>query len=115
MWSRLPRLPRLPRSALTRPLLACRHRAPLLPQTRALATHAPPFSQPPASTAPFEVFDRRAKAAQRDRAAQRKGEVDEDGIGGLEGGRSRVVDYLRGEIAERMGERFEVGTERQGE
>lgn len=89
--------PRIPR-----PLLCT-----LIPR-RHLATHAPPFSQPPASTAPFQVFDRRAKRAQKDRAAIRKGDVDEDGIGGLVGGKSRVVDYLRGEVAERMGERFEV-------
>jgi NADH dehydrogenase [ubiquinone] 1 alpha subcomplex assembly factor 5 len=76
--------------------------------TRTLASHAPPFSQPPSSSAPFEVFDRQAKRAQKDRAAVRRGGVDEDGIGGLKGGRSRVVDYLKAEVAERMGERFEV-------
>lgn len=44
---------------------------------------------------PYIVFDREAKRAQRDRAAAANG-----------GERSRTVDYVRAEIAERLLERF---------
>lgn len=53
-------------------------------------------STPPLS--PFEVFDRKTKQIQKDRAASRDG-----------GERSRIVDYLRTEVADRMFERFMVG------
>ncbi|KAF8806275.1 S-adenosyl-L-methionine-dependent methyltransferase [Phlegmacium glaucopus] len=44
---------------------------------------------------PYQVFDRHAKTIQRDRAALRE-----------QGKRSRTVDYVRDEVAERMLERF---------
>ena len=44
---------------------------------------------------PFKVFDRQAKRSQKDRAAARDG-----------GNRSRTVDYVRSEVADRMIERF---------
>ena len=56
------------------------------------------------SPAPFEVFDRSAKRKQRDRAAMRADEKT-----GEVGAKSRVTDYLKNEVAERMFERFEVG------
>ncbi|KAF9478401.1 S-adenosyl-L-methionine-dependent methyltransferase [Pholiota conissans] len=55
-------------------------------------------SSPPPSintVGPYQVFDRNAKRIQRDRAALREG-----------GAKSRVVDYVRDEVAERMLERF---------
>lgn len=68
----------------------------LRPFHRTLASVAP--GPPPAqATTPFEVFDRNAKRRQRDRAAVRDG-----------GEKSRVTDYLRSEVADRMAERFEV-------
>ncbi|KAJ9093317.1 hypothetical protein QFC20_007140 [Naganishia adeliensis] len=67
----------------------------LRPFHRTLASVAP--GPPPAqATTPFEVFDRNAKRRQRDRAAVRDG-----------GEKSRVTDYLRSEVADRMAERFE--------
>ena len=66
-----------------------------------LASEQPSLATSPA---PFEVFDRSAKRKQRDRAAMR---VDEQT--GKTGGKSRVTDYLKNEVAERMFERFEVG------
>jgi len=48
---------------------------------------------------PFAVFDRNMKRIQRDRAASRN-----------EGEDSRVVDYLRNEVADRMIERLLVST-----
>lgn len=46
---------------------------------------------------PFRVFDRHVKRLQKDRAA------------GFDGGeRSRTVDYVRNEIADRMAERLAV-------
>lgn len=65
-----------------------------LRRSYATATDGPP---PPPTLAPYEVFDRNAKRLQRDRAASRDG-----------GDRSRLVDYLRREVAERVMERFEV-------
>jgi NADH dehydrogenase [ubiquinone] 1 alpha subcomplex assembly factor 5 len=44
---------------------------------------------------PFKVFDRQVKRSQKDRAAARDG-----------GNRSRTVDYVRNEVADRMIERF---------
>ena len=46
---------------------------------------------------PYEVFDRKVKRMQRERAALREG-----------GARSRTVDYVREEVADRMMERFLV-------
>jgi len=48
---------------------------------------------------PFTVFDRNLKRIQRDRAAAKNGGQD-----------SRVVDYLRNEVADRMIERLLVST-----
>ncbi|KAG8965478.1 hypothetical protein FRC03_000475 [Tulasnella sp. 419] len=51
---------------------------------------------PGTATAPYQVFDRHVKQLQKDRAAAAEN-----------GERSRIVDYVRNEIAERMMERFE--------
>lgn len=56
-------------------------------------TPPPPPSLP--SSKAYEVFDRNAKRMQKDRAA-------------VNVERSRTVDYLRAEVAERLFERFEV-------
>lgn len=50
------------------------------------------------SVGPYQVFDRNAKQLQKDKASLREG-----------GNRSRTVDYVRDEVAERMIERFLVG------
>ena len=79
-----------------------RHTIPSSSSTYAsLASDQPSLATTPA---PFEVFDRNAKRKQRDRAAMRV-----DAETGEEGAKSRVTDYLRNEVAERMFERFEVG------
>jgi hypothetical protein len=62
--------------------------------------HSRPFaslssSQVNSAQSPFKVFDRRVKRAQKDRAVARDG-----------GNRSRTVDYVRNEVADRMIERF---------
>jgi len=49
----------------------------------------------PTSVGPFQVFDRRAKRLQKNRAALREN-----------GERSRTVDYVRDEVADRMVERL---------
>jgi NADH dehydrogenase [ubiquinone] 1 alpha subcomplex assembly factor 5 len=49
------------------------------------------------SSSPYQIFDRHAKVLQKDRAATRDG-----------GARSKTVDYVREEVAERMMERFLV-------
>ena len=51
----------------------------------------------PYTVGPFQVFDRRVKKLQKDRAAGRD-----------DGERSRTVDYVRDEISVRMMERFLV-------
>lgn len=51
----------------------------------------------PYTVGPFQVFDRNAKRIQKDHAATWDG-----------GRRSRMVDYVRDEIADRMMERFLV-------
>ena len=53
----------------------------------------------PYTVGPFQVFDRKVKQIQKDRAALRDG-----------GNRSRTVDYVRDEIADRLMERFLVRT-----
>ncbi|KZS97847.1 S-adenosyl-L-methionine-dependent methyltransferase [Sistotremastrum niveocremeum HHB9708] len=63
------------------------------PTRAAVASRSTPIN--PNSVGPFQVFDRNAKRAQRDRAALRDG-----------GHRSRTVDYLRNEVAENMIERL---------
>ncbi|PAV21227.1 S-adenosyl-L-methionine-dependent methyltransferase [Pyrrhoderma noxium] len=49
----------------------------------------------PYTVGPFQVFDRNAKRLQKDRAVSRE-----------EGARSRTVDYVRDEVADRLVERF---------
>lgn len=72
-------------------MLATRSRLPLL---RSLATLS--HSQINIATrSPYQVFDRHAKRLQKDRAAARDG-----------GNRSRTVDYVRDDVANRMMERF---------
>ncbi|KAI0304146.1 S-adenosyl-L-methionine-dependent methyltransferase [Russula brevipes] len=67
---------------------------PRFPPLRSFASLSP--SQiTTASQSPFQVFDRHAKRLQKDRAAARDG-----------GNRSRAVDYVRDEVANRMIERF---------
>jgi NADH dehydrogenase [ubiquinone] 1 alpha subcomplex assembly factor 5 len=67
---------------------------PGLPQLRSLASLSPSQINT-ATRSPFQVFDRHAKRLQKDRAAARDG-----------GNRSRTVDYVRDEVANRMIERF---------
>jgi NADH dehydrogenase [ubiquinone] 1 alpha subcomplex assembly factor 5 len=68
------------------------------PQNHARSYAAISASSPSTNTVgPYQVFDRRAKMIQRDRAALRD-----------HGKRSRTVDYVRDEVAERMLERFLV-------
>jgi len=75
-----------------------------IPKTRAYfpVTHARNLasvidSRTGTAVGPFEVFDRKAKRLQKDAAASRDG-----------GERSRTVDYVRDEVADRMMERFMV-------
>ena len=49
----------------------------------------------PGSVGPYQVFDRHAKRLQKDRSVARDG-----------GARSRTVDYVREEVADRMIERL---------
>jgi hypothetical protein len=68
--------------------------SPRFPPLRSFASLSP--SQITTATqSPFQVFDRHAKRLQKDRAAARDG-----------GNRSRAVDYVRDEVANRMIERF---------
>jgi hypothetical protein len=67
-----------------------------LPPLRSLA-YLSPSQINTAVRSPFKVFDREAKRLQKDRAAARDG-----------GTRSRTVDYVRDEVANRMIERFIV-------
>ncbi|PPQ66744.1 hypothetical protein CVT26_009545 [Gymnopilus dilepis] len=59
----------------------------------AVSSNSPPPSMN--TVGPYEVFDRKVKRMQRERAALREG-----------GARSRTVDYVREEVANRMMERF---------
>ncbi|KZT06514.1 S-adenosyl-L-methionine-dependent methyltransferase [Laetiporus sulphureus 93-53] len=61
------------------------------PRARTLASHVSPSINPN----PYQVFDRNAKRLQKDRSAMRDG-----------GERSRTVDYVRDEVADRMIERL---------
>jgi NADH dehydrogenase [ubiquinone] 1 alpha subcomplex assembly factor 5 len=63
-------------------------------QSRSMAVLAPVSRE---SLAPFQVFDRRVKEIQKDRASARDG-----------GEQSRTVDYIRNEVAERLNERLLV-------
>ncbi|KAF8530905.1 S-adenosyl-L-methionine-dependent methyltransferase [Gautieria morchelliformis] len=72
------------------------HAHPLVkPATRSLAAVSPAFDPRAGTVGPFQVFDRHAKRLQKDRAAARAG-----------GARSRTVDYVRDEVADRMMERL---------
>lgn len=65
--------------------------------TRSLASVSSTFDARSGTVGPFQVFDRNAKRVQKDRAASRDG-----------GARSRTVDYVRDEVADRMMERLLV-------
>ena len=71
---------------------------PFRPYSRSFAAISSDSPPPTLNTVgPYQVFDRSAKVIQRDNAARREG-----------GARSRTVDYVRDEVAERMLERFMV-------
>ena len=65
-------------------------------------TYASASSGPinPSSVGPFEVFDRKVKRMQKNHSASRDN-----------GDKSRTVDYVREEVADRMVERFMVSYE----
>ena len=63
--------------------------------TRSLASAAGPLN--PGSAAPFQVFDRNLKVLHKDLSATLQ-----------DGERSRTVDYVRNEVADRMVERLMV-------
>ncbi|TBU28754.1 S-adenosyl-L-methionine-dependent methyltransferase [Dichomitus squalens] len=67
-----------------------------LVRTRTLASVSPSSAINPNSVGPFQVFDRNAKRMQKDRSAVRDG-----------GERSRTVDYVRDEVADRLVERMQ--------
>ncbi|KAF8592760.1 S-adenosyl-L-methionine-dependent methyltransferase [Ramaria rubella] len=79
--------------------MLCRTLPPLAPfikgSSRSLASVSPTFGARVGTVGPFQVFDRNAKRLQKDRAALREG-----------GARSRTVDYVREEVADRMMERL---------
>ncbi|KAF5333099.1 hypothetical protein D9611_002682 [Ephemerocybe angulata] len=79
--------------------LSLRHQlrslASRVPSRNYAAVSSSPSQTNPYTVGPYQVFDRNAKRLQRDRAVARDG-----------GDRSRTVDYIRDEIAERMMERF---------
>jgi NADH dehydrogenase [ubiquinone] 1 alpha subcomplex assembly factor 5 len=64
---------------------------------RSLAAVASSGSTNPLTVGPFRVFDREAKTMQKDRSATING-----------GERSRTVDYVREEVADRLLERLLV-------
>ncbi|KAI0082545.1 S-adenosyl-L-methionine-dependent methyltransferase [Panus rudis PR-1116 ss-1] len=65
------------------------------PRTRTLASISSAGPLNPTSVGPFQVFDRKAKVHQKDRAALRDS-----------GNRSRTVDYVREAVAENLMERL---------
>jgi len=79
------------------------------PPPRALRTYAKISPDTPPPQAPYEVFDEPSKWRQRDRALARLreapggSEIGEDGRGD-----TKIVDYLREELADRLSERVEV-------
>ncbi|PIL37539.1 hypothetical protein GSI_01233 [Ganoderma sinense ZZ0214-1] len=81
---------------LTRGRLAHISLASPLARTRALASVSSSSPINPTSVGPFQVFDRHAKQMQKDRSAAREG-----------GARSRTVDYVRDEVADRLIERMQ--------
>ena len=78
-----------------RELCAVHARAGIRTRRLASVSSSTPFN--PSSVGPYQVFDRHAKRLQRDRAALRE-----------DGARSRVVDYVRDEIADMLIERLLV-------
>ena len=75
-----------------------RRLCPFRPYSRpfaAISSNSPPATLN--TVGPYQVFDRSAKIIQRDNAARRES-----------GTKSRTVDYVRDEVAERMLERFMV-------
>lgn len=67
----------------------------MLRATRRLSASLSSNSSP--NTAPYQIFDRHAKSLQKQRAIARES-----------GSKSRTVDYLRDEVADRLMERFLV-------
>ncbi|KAI0040429.1 S-adenosyl-L-methionine-dependent methyltransferase [Auriscalpium vulgare] len=76
-------------------MLALRHARRAGSHTHARTFAAVSSSINPSGVGPFQVFDRNAKRLQKDRAVARDG-----------GERSRTVDYVRNEVADRLMERF---------
>ena len=66
-------------------------------QTRTLASVSSSTTFNPTSVGPYQVFDRKAKQLQKDRAALRE-----------DGARSQLVDYVRDEVADTLFERLLV-------
>lgn len=75
--------------------LVARSAAPQIRRALASVASGAPPTLGSQALGPFQVFDRHAKVLQRDRAAARDG-----------GARSRQVDYVREEVAERMIDRL---------
>lgn len=92
--SRVARVSVAPRSRTT---MAARSlpRSLRLPLRKYASASSGPIN--PHSVGPFEVFDRKVKRMQKDRSALRDN-----------GDRSRTVDYVREEVADRLVERFMV-------
>ncbi|TFY79567.1 hypothetical protein EWM64_g4446 [Hericium alpestre] len=76
-------------------LFRSRSQVHVLQRTRGYASVSSTSTINPNTVGPFQVFDRNAKRMQKDRAATRDG-----------GDRSRTVDYIRDEVADRLMERF---------
>lgn len=76
-----------------RPAMILATRSCFKSQSRSFAALA--SFQASSAQSPFKVFDRQAKRLQKDRAVACDG-----------GSRSRTVDYVRNEVADRMIERF---------
>lgn len=76
--------------------MGCRVRRAFVAPQRGYASVSPGVN--PGSVGPFQVFDRKAKALQKDRSAMHE-----------DGKRSQTVDYVREEVADRMIERLLVG------
>lgn len=77
--------------SIARPILRCRQ------LVRGYASASNPSPLGAHTMSPFRLFDRNAKRMQKDRAALRES-----------GERSRTVDYVRDEVADRLFERVLV-------
>ena len=78
------------------PLAPLRHALrPPAARTRLYASLSSSSPLNPGAVGPYQVFDRHAKRLQKDRSVTRDG-----------GARSRTVDYVREEVADRMIERL---------